>query len=115
MKMLKACYDWRVIAAVAAVGIGILVFAPSIFAFAAPLLFLAICPLSMLLMMKMMGSQQHGEPGALPAPSADRAAVLRARLASTRVEQERLARELEAIEAEEVVVPHGTQAVSARR
>lgn len=54
MKMLKMCMHPKVIAAMVAVAAGVWLVAPGWFAAALPILFLAICPLSMLLMMKMM-------------------------------------------------------------
>lgn len=45
------CFDWRALAGLAAVGVGIAVFAPKLALGALPLLLLAACPLSMLLMM----------------------------------------------------------------
>ena len=62
--MLRMCLNWKVLAGLAAVAIGIYVFAPGAFAAAAPLLFLAACPVSMLVMMKMMttGNAARNEP-----------------------------------------------------
>lgn len=54
MKMLKMCLNWKVIAGLAAVGVGIYAIAPETAVAALPLLILAICPLSMMLMMKGM-------------------------------------------------------------
>lgn len=48
------CFNWKVIAGLAVVAAGVYMVAPGAFAAALPLLFLAACPLSMLLMMKMM-------------------------------------------------------------
>lgn len=57
MKALGMCLDKRVVTgAVIAVGL-VWWFAPSLLAEALPLLLLAICPVSMLLMMKMMKEQ----------------------------------------------------------
>lgn len=55
MNMIKMCLNWRVVGALAAVGIGIWFVAPGVLATALPLLFLAACPLSMLFMVKAMG------------------------------------------------------------
>ena len=61
MQMLKHCLNWKVIAALAVLGVGIYVVAPNLVAAALPLLILAICPLSMLFMMKgMQGMQRSG-------------------------------------------------------
>ena len=54
MKMLKMCMHPKVIAAMVAVAAGVWLVAPGWFAAALPILFLAICPLSMVVMMKMM-------------------------------------------------------------
>lgn len=98
MKMLRACYDWRVIAALAAVGVSVLILAPNLIGAALPLLLLAACPLSMLLMMKAMGGQApNARPVAATRP-ADRAEQLRTELAGTRREHQRLTRQLEELE-----------------
>jgi hypothetical protein len=51
MKMLKMCLNWKVLAGLAAVGVGIYLVAPDLVLAALPILLLAACPLSMLLMM----------------------------------------------------------------
>ncbi len=51
MQMLKMCLNWKVIAGLAAVGVGIYFVAPDLVVAALPILVLAICPLSMLVMM----------------------------------------------------------------
>jgi len=102
MKLLRACYDPRVIAGLVAVAIGIFLFAPGAIVVAAPFLFLAVCPLSMLVMMRTMGGMhamdapQPSNPAAT-APSmapGDRASALRLQLAAKRLEQQQLADEL---------------------
>lgn len=50
------CFNWKVIAALAGLGIGLYAFAPGAAVAAVPALVLAACPLSMLLMMRAMGS-----------------------------------------------------------
>lgn len=112
MKTLRACYDWRVITALAAVGLGVLLFAPNLIGAALPLLFLAACPLSMLVMMKMMGDPDAKE--AVPAETgpADRAERLRTELAASRREQQRLARELEGLDVPAAVANRSTEPAS---
>ena len=100
MNLLKACYDWRVITGLAAVGIGVFLFAPGLIGAALPLLLVAVCPLSMILMMKTMGGHEANGQPAIAANPEDRAERLRAELAASRREQQRLARELEHIEAD---------------
>lgn len=61
MQMLKHCLNWKVIAALAVLGVGIYLVAPNLVTAALPILLLAICPISMLLMMKgMQGMQRTG-------------------------------------------------------
>lgn len=55
IKMLKCCLNPKVLIGLAGVAVGIAIFAPHILATALPLLFVAVCPLSMILMMVMMG------------------------------------------------------------
>lgn len=100
MNILRACFDWRVLMALAALGIGIYLVAPGLIAGAVPLLLLAACPLSMLLMMSAMSGQQPGSGAEVSAQrvGADRAAVLRQELADLGRRQEQVAGELRAIE-----------------
>jgi hypothetical protein len=100
MSILRACLDWRVLIGLAGLGIGIYLVAPGLIAAAIPLLLLAACPLSMLLMMRAMGGQQSGPGPELPAErvGADRAAVLRQELADLGRRQEQVAGDLRAIE-----------------
>lgn len=50
------CVNWKVIAALVAIGVGLYAVVPRIGAGAVPLLVIAACPLSMLVMMWAMGS-----------------------------------------------------------
>jgi len=52
--MLRACYDWRVLAALLALAIAVYLVAPGFVAVAVPLLLVAACPLWMLVMMAVM-------------------------------------------------------------
>lgn len=49
--ILRCCFDWRVLALVAALGVGMWLFAPAMAWSVLPLLLVAICLLSMLLML----------------------------------------------------------------
>jgi hypothetical protein len=59
MKMLKMCLNPIVLAGLTATGVAIYLFAPNLIAAALPILLLAVCPLSMLLMMLTM-KDMHG-------------------------------------------------------
>ena len=61
--MLRMCLDWRVLVGLAAVGTGIYTFAPGAVVTALPILSLAACPLSMLLMMKGMRESPGEDEG----------------------------------------------------
>ncbi len=62
MKMLKMCLNWKVLAGLAVVGVGIYLAAPDLVLAALPILLLAACPLSMGLMMwSMHHSQGQGQ------------------------------------------------------
>lgn len=54
---MKWCFDTRVLIGLAAVAVGVLVFAPRYAATLLPVLVLLACPLSMLIMMRGMGGQ----------------------------------------------------------
>lgn len=54
------CVNWKVVGGVAAVAVGTVLFAPGWTAALAPLLVVAVCPLSMWFMMRHMhGSSSH--------------------------------------------------------
>ncbi|MBA2633378.1 MAG: DUF2933 domain-containing protein, partial [Chloroflexi bacterium] len=98
MNILRACFDWRVLAGLAASGIAIYLLAPGVIVAAIPLLLLAACPLSMLLMMKAMSGRQPAfelPPGRV---DGDRVAALRQELADLSSRQEQLNLELRAVE-----------------
>ena len=57
------CLDWRIVGSLFVVGLGIYLVRPSVIAAIWPFFLYALCPLSMLLMMKSMGSMQ---PSASP-------------------------------------------------
>lgn len=56
------CLNWKVIGALAAIGIVVYALVPAAVAAAVPLLVVAACPLSMLVMMRAMGSRGGGTP-----------------------------------------------------
>jgi hypothetical protein len=64
MKMFSMCINWKVVAAVAAIAVGLFVFVPKLATAALPLLIAVICPLSMLLAMGLMGRMGSGNQSA---------------------------------------------------
>ncbi len=56
MRLFGICLNWKVIAGLAIAALGVWVMAPQLLAAALPVLILAACPLSMLLMMRGMGN-----------------------------------------------------------
>ncbi len=51
---MKMCINWRIVGALSLVGLAVFAVAPNLLGAALPLLVLAACPLSMLLMMRAM-------------------------------------------------------------
>jgi hypothetical protein len=85
------CLNWKVIGALAALGAAIYLVAPGVAAAAVPLLVLTVCPLSMLLMMRAMGSMGSctTRPDGSPTQAdADEVARLRAEVAALRAERQ---------------------------
>ncbi len=82
------CFNWKVIAALGAIGIGLYALAPGAAVAAVPLLVLAACPLSMLLMMRAMGSMGSCKTKDDSRPNADELAQLRAEVAALQAERQ---------------------------
>ena len=82
------CFNWKVIAALAAVGIGFYVLAPGVAVAAVPLLVLAACPLSMVLMMRAMGSAGSCKTNDDGETNPDEVAQLRAEVEALRAERQ---------------------------
>ena len=103
--MFKMCLNWKVIGGLAAVAAAVYVVAPTAFAAALPLLVLAICPLSMILMMKLMngdggrqdGGEDAGQPAAAPVQRAATAEELDADLRRLKARETAIADQLEAL------------------
>lgn len=110
------CFDWRVLAGLVAVGVGIAVFAPQLLSLKTLLLLAVLaCPLSMLLMVIMMGNMgsMGGEAAGStrnpmkgttvnPAPSRqEQLARLREQLLSLQDQQEAVANQINALEQDE--------------
>jgi hypothetical protein len=95
--MLKMCLNWKVLASLAAVGVGVYLFAPGLLAEAVPILLLAACPLSMLLMMWGMQQSQGQQAPQEPDVSLTR----EERIARLRTQQAALADRIGELEREE--------------
>lgn len=100
------CFNWKVIAGLSAVGLGIWVVAPNLIGGALPLLIVLACPISMLLMMRGMGSGQcatrpaQEQQTALAGLTRDEQLVeLKAQLAKLQGQQQAIAREISGLEA----------------
>ena len=88
--LIGMCLNWKVLGGLIAVAAGVLIFFPEKAAAAIPLLILAACPLSMVVMMfamKGMGGMGKKEEGGRPGESPD---ALREQLAAVRAEERRL-------------------------
>lgn len=95
-RALGMCLSWKVLAALGAVAIAVLVFAPGAALAVLPLLVPAACPLSMAwMMLRMRGHGSHADSCHSPGPDESPEAK-RARLAAIRQEEPRLELELAA-------------------
>jgi len=89
------CFNWKVLAGLGAVGVGVLVFAPGAALSVLPLLLLAACPLSMVAMMfAMRGMGSHEGENCHSTESDGSAEAKRDRLRALREEEQRLEHEL---------------------
>jgi hypothetical protein len=99
MKALKMCLNPKVLAGLVAAAIAIYLIAPNLLAAALPILLLAACPLSMLLMMWGMqhthGQEHHTAQGPDGGPTREE------RIARLRTQQATLADQIEALERKE--------------
>lgn len=125
MKMGGMCFNWKVVAGLAVVGLGIWAVAPNLIGAALPLLVLAACPLSMFLMMRGMGGgqcasqpQQTNQPeevGQAVRPGLTRAeqlAELKAQATRLQQQHETIAREVARLEGADVPVVREAEAVA---
>lgn len=92
-KMLRMCLNWKVLAGLAAVAVGVGIYRPSLLGAALPVLILAVCPLSMMLMMRRMNHENTGSTGEAPTLPDDPDA-LRARMTVLAAEQEWVSEQL---------------------
>ena len=118
-KMGGMCLNWRVLAGLAAVGLGVWVVAPNLVWTALPLLLLAACPLSMLFMMRgMQGGQCASQPAQATHPVGvagtreEQLAELKAQLGDVQGQQAAIAREIAELETASAPVVRQAEAVA---
>lgn len=104
--VLRRCLNWKVLAALAGVGVIVWAVAPNMLRGAAPLLLLLACPLSMIVMMLGMrggretATSEPGNPTELASDDpSERIPELLERQTRLRAEQEALDREIATVEA----------------
>lgn len=92
--MLRMCLNWKVLAGLGMVAVGVGMYRPDLLGAALPILLLAACPLSMLWMMRAMN---HGDGAANRTPTpgiSDDPAELRNRMNLLAAEQEQISEQL---------------------
>jgi hypothetical protein len=99
MKMLKACLNPKVLAGLGGAAVAIYLIAPNLIAAALPILLLAACPLSMLLMM--WGMQHAQGEGKQTTHEPDVGLSREERMAQLRTQQAALAEQIRELEREE--------------
>ncbi len=102
---MKMCLNWKVLAGLGAAGVGVYLVAPGLAAAALPLLLLAVCPLSMLLMMKSMQGDKCETQGQRASQEADAGPTREEQVTRLRAQQADLADRIERLEREEEPQP----------
>lgn len=82
MEMLKKCLNPKVLIGLALVALGFLIFAPKLLVGILPLLIIAACPLSMVLMMGSMGNKSSASK------DSDKLDILQRRLAKGEITEQ---------------------------
>ncbi len=104
MNLLRCCFNPKVLAGLAVVVLGIVLFAPGAALSALPVLAALVCPLSMVAMVVLMG-RGHGQGPKESAPHAEtreeRLARLQRQLREAQGQQESIAAELERLQSED--------------
>ena len=94
------CLNWKALAGLGAVGVGLYLVAPGVAA-ALPLLLLAVCPLSMLLMMKGTRGSRCGTRGQQMPEETGAGITREEQVTRLRMQQADLADRIEALKQEE--------------
>lgn len=115
------CFNWKIIAGLSAVGLGIWVVVPNVIGAALPLLVMLACPISMLVMMRRMGGGQcatrpvqeqaalHSEGTRLTCD--EQLVELKIQLAKLQRQQQAIAREISELEATSLPAAQGLEVV----
>jgi len=105
-KLLRACLNWKVIGALLVVGVGVWAVAPKLLIGVLPILLIAVCPLSMMLMMRSMQGDHQGASARRTdgadgkgAAREERLADLKSQLEQTRSQEEAIGRGIAKLEA----------------
>jgi hypothetical protein len=119
MKIGHLCLNWKVLAGFAAVGLGIWAVAPNLVGAALPLLLLAACPLSMLLMTRGMQAgrcaaqpEQTRSAGGVGLSQEEQIAELKGRLAGVQAQHAAISLAIARIEAADPPVVREAEAVA---
>lgn len=111
---LGMCFNWKVLAGLGIIAVGVLLFAPGAALAVLPLLLLAVCPLSMVMMMfAMRGHVAGASESCHHAENEASVETKRARLTALRKEEQRLQLELSAATADGGEVPAASPAPAA--
>ena len=123
MSRFLCCFNWKVYMGLGAVALGVLVLAPGLFWGVLPLLIVAACPISMLLMMRGMrggqcatrpaaGGSEVRQPAVAPAGREAQLAELRERFAAVQARRDGIAAELARLEETSTPVVREAEAVA---
>ena len=100
-RMLGMCMNWKVLVGLGVVGLGVWAVAPNLIGATVPLLLLAACPLSMILMMRGMGGMGGGQSATQPAQTSQPTPVIgtpEEQLAELKARHEAIAAEIAQLE-----------------
>lgn len=99
------CLNWKVLAGLGVVGLGVWAVAPNLIGIALPFLLMAVCPLSMVFMMRGMGGGACATQSAQADQPAQAESAPVAQLAALKEQQAAIAGEIARLEATSDVTP----------
>ena len=116
MNMLKMCLNWKVVAGLAVAGLGVALLAPNALGAALPLLVLAACPLSMLVMMGAMGGMGRKRGQCAPEPGQESAPLSQhsrdEELVGLKAQHELLGRQIARLERDDALAVREAESVA---